>query len=255
MPTELFIATTSAGKLPLRVLAVKAVEPMVIFEDDDLLVVDKPANLVCHSADRPTLADWLRAYGIATPRLVNRLDRETSGLVIVAKSERAGRILGKQALRREIEKEYLAICWGEFSQETGIIDQPIAVTGTGVVYTKRIVDPAGKPSVTGFAVERRLTGFTVARLRPKTGRAHQLRVHMAWLGHSIVGDKIYGPDERLYLEFIENGVTDEMLGKLLLPRHALHAAVVTFRHSGTQQPVTYRAALPEDLEQFIAERS
>src|SRR5947209_3681224 len=168
MLTELFIATTSAGKLPLRVLMVKVASPAVVFEDDDLLVVDKLGNLVCHSASRPeqpTLVGWLREHGIATPRLINRLDRETSGLVVVARNERAGRILGKQVLRREIEKEYLAICWGEFSQETGIINQPIAVTGTGVVYTKRIVDPGGKPSVTGFAVERRVTGFTVARLR------------------------------------------------------------------------------------------
>ena len=109
--------------------------------------------------------------------------------------------------------------------------------------------------MTGFAVERRLTGFTVVRLRPKTGRAHQLRVHMAWFGHPIVGDKVYGPDERLYLEFIAKGVTDEMLGKLLMPRHALHATAVTLRHPGTQQPVTHRAALPEDLQHFIAERS
>src|SRR5206468_11178689 len=137
-----------------------------------------------------------------------RLDRETSGLAVVAKNARAGKIVGKQVLRREIEKEYVAICWGEFSHDAGRIDQPIAVRTGGPVFTKRVVDPAGKPSVAEFEVERRLAGFTVVRLRPRTGRAHQLRVHLAWLGHPIVGDKVYGPDERLYLEFIENGVTD-----------------------------------------------
>ena len=235
---------------------VKTLGLQIILEEDDVLVVDKPGGLVCHSASRPehtTLAELLREHGIPIPRLINRLDRETSGLVIVAKNERAGKLLGKQVLRREIEKEYIAVCWGELRQDSGTIDQPIAVTGNGLVYTKRIIDPAGKPSMTEFAVERRFAGFTVVRLRPRTGRAHQLRVHMAWLGHPIVGDKIYGPDERLYLEFIEHGVTDEMLGKLLLPRHALHAGQVTFRHPRTQLPVTARADLPADMAQFVEE--
>jgi len=236
------------------VLTANTTGPAVVFEDEDLLVVDKPGGLVCHSASRPehpTLVGWLREYGITTPRLINRLDRETSGLVVVAKNERTGRILGKQVLRREIEKEYVAICWGELSEDIGIIDQPIAVTGGGLVYTKRVVSPAGKPSITEFLVERRLAGFTVVRLQPQTGRAHQLRVHMAWLGYPIVGDKVYGPDERLYLEFIEKGVTEEMLGKLLLPRHALHAARVTL----CQPPMSFTAPLPEDMRVFIGEHA
>lgn len=230
----------------------------ILLEDDDVLVVDKPGGLVCHSASRPehtSLAVLLREHGIETPRLINRLDRETSGLVIVAKTERAGKNLGKQVLRREIQKEYRAICWGELRQAAGTIDQPIAVTSDGPVYTKRIVSPDGKPSVTEFFVEQKLTGFTVVGLRPQTGRAHQLRVHMAWLGYPIVGDKIYGPDERLYLEFIEHGVTDTMLAKLLLPRHALHAGAVTFRHPRTQLPVTCRTELPADMAQFIKAKS
>ncbi len=230
-------------------LTVKSIEPVVVFEDDDLLVVDKPGNMACHSADRPTLAGWLRGRGLATPRLMNRLDRETSGLVVVAKNERTAKSLGKQVLRHEIQKEYVAICWGEFAQDTGVVDSPIGITKDSVVYTKRVIDPAGKPSVTEFAVEQRLPEFTVVRLKPRTGRAHQLRVHMASLGHPIVGDKIYGPDERWYLKFIENGVTGEMLDKLLMPRHALHAARLTLR----QPSVSFEASLPEDMERFIAE--
>jgi 23S rRNA pseudouridine1911/1915/1917 synthase len=253
-----------------------------VHEDDDLLVVDKPGNMVCHSAQRPgqvSLADWVRNHladttltdtqkrvppeagtegrASARPpvRFVNRLDRETSGLVLVTKNERAAKLLGKQVVRREVEKEYVAVCWGVFEKDAGTVDQPIGLTTDAPVYTKRVVDKvAGKESVTEFAVERRLRGFTVVRLVPRTGRTHQLRVHLAWLGHPIVGDKIYGPDERLYLEFIEKGVTDEMLAKLLLPRHALHAATLTVRHPATQARVAYRAELPADMARFIEER-
>ncbi len=236
---------------------VKDSTPRAIFEDEDLLIVDKPGGMVCHSASRPehpTLVAWVRARGV-TPRLINRLDRETSGLIVIAKNERTAKILGKAVLRREIEKEYVAICWGELEQNHGVVDKPIGLTNNAVVYTKRVVDEAGgKPCATEFFVEKRLPGFTVVRLRPRTGRAHQLRVHMTWLGHPIVGDKVYGPDETLYLQFIKNGVTEQMLGKLLLPRHALHAESVAFRHPRTQQPSVFRAPLPDDLEEFIAER-
>jgi 23S rRNA pseudouridine1911/1915/1917 synthase len=245
-------------------LTVKTAGPRVIFEDDDILVVDKPGGMVCHSAQRPehgSLADWLRGHGVATPRMINRLDRETSGLVVVAKNERAAKNLGQAVLRREIEKQYVAICWGDFEHPSGVIDQPIAIGAGSVVHTKRVVDPAaGKPSVTGFEVENGLRGpnssgqgFSVVRLKPRTGRAHQLRVHLAWLGHPIVGDKVYGPDETLYLQFIREGVTDAMLDKLLLPRHALHAETVAFRHPRTQQPCVFRAPLPEDMRTFINE--
>jgi len=254
-------------------------EPVVLFEDADLLVVDKPGNMVCHSASRPaqaSLTAWVRARGVTTPRLLNRLDRETSGVVVVANNERAARILGKQMLRRQIEKEYIAICWGRFAQPRGVVDQPIAVTKDSMVYTKRVVDPVGgRPSVTEYEVTDWLSGgqqraetsqtfchddhnnmgrgFSVVRVWARTGRAHQVRVHLAWLGHPIVGDKVYGPDEKWYLEFIEKGVTEEMLKHLLLPRQALHAAAVTARHPTTQERMTWRAPLPTDMRTFIEE--
>src|SRR5579862_1975824 len=102
--------------------------PEVIFEDDELLVVDKPGGMVCHSAQRPehtSLAEWVREHGLPTPRMINRLDRETSGLVVIAKNERSAKILGKAVLRRQIQKQYVAICHGKFARDNDVIDQPI----------------------------------------------------------------------------------------------------------------------------------
>jgi len=255
--------------------------PAILFEDDDLLVVDKPAHLVCHSASRPgqmSLAVWVREHGVGTPRFLNRLDRETSGVIVVAKNERAARNLSKQVLRRELQKEYIAICWGWLKEQRGVIDKPIGIARDGPVYTRRVVDEvSGQPCVTEFEVlcrlPRRAPGspafadgssrglekpedtFSVVALRPRTGRAHQLRVHMAWLGHPVVGDKVYGPDPRWYLEFIQHGVTEEMLRCLLMPRHALHAASVTGRHPTRPQPMTWRAELPQDMKRFIEEHA
>jgi 23S rRNA pseudouridine1911/1915/1917 synthase len=229
--------------------------PRTIFEDDDLFVVDKPAHMVCHSAkkpEHPTLVAWLREHGVAVPRLLNRLDRETSGLIVVAKNERAAGILGKQLQRGEIVKQYVAICCGHLKPDRGVVDRSIGFDPNSAVYTKRRVDEAGgRPSVTEFGVEKRLDRFTVVRLIPRTGRTHQLRVHMAWLGHPIVGDKMYGPDDRWYLKFIEHGVTKEMVDALLLSRHALHANRILLRHPTTQESCEFRAPLPSDLTAFI----
>lgn len=230
--------------------------PTIIFEDEDILVVDKPGGLVCHSAsrpDHPTLVGWLREHGVVVPRLLNRLDRETSGLVVVAKHERAARNLSNSQDRGEIRKRYTAICWGEFKEDRGVVDKAIGFATGSPVYTKRGIDEtAGKRSKTEWEVEKRLKGFTVVRLIPHTGRTHQLRVHMSWLGHPIVGDKIYGPDDTLYLQFIEGGVTGEMLTKLLLPRQALHADFMRLRHPRTQEFVEFRAPIPEDMTEFVS---
>jgi hypothetical protein len=145
---------------------------------------------------------------------------------------------GKQVLRREIEKEYVAICWGRLSDDTALLTNRLRLAEMGSVYKTR------RPSVRNrVSPSLWLNGdwpIHRGKIATANGRAHQLRVHMAWLGYPIVGDKVYGPDERLYLEFIEKGVTEEMLDKLLLPRHALHAARVTLRHP----PASFTVPLP-----------
>ena len=189
--------------------------------------------------------------------IVNRLDRETSGLVLVAKTAASARDFGLLMQRHSLRKEYLAIVWGWPEWEHKLVDAPLDRQGKhqpSVIWLKQMIHAAGAPAQTEFFVERRLrkstssgNRFSVIRAIPRTGRTHQIRVHLASVGHPVIGDKIYGPDEQLYLRFIDTGWTSELEQKILLPRHALHSAKLA-----TDDGREWTSALPPDLGEFCS---
>jgi 23S rRNA pseudouridine1911/1915/1917 synthase len=247
----------------------------IVEERDDFIVVEKPPFLLVHPT-KPSSARtlWgelkhLLAFEIANGgqiSIVNRLDRETSGLVLVAKTALAARHFGLLMQEQRIAKEYLAIVWGWPDWESRTVDAPLARQGAhqpSAIWLKQTIHPAGAPARTDFQVEHRFTRdspipnlasrvphpalrFSIIRAFPHTGRTHQIRVHLASLGHPIVGDKIYGPDEKLYLKFIETGWTPKLERQLLLPRHALHSAALEIE--GGER---WDSALPRDLADFV----
>ncbi|CAN5362092.1 RluA family pseudouridine synthase [soil metagenome] len=230
----------------------------MVAETDDYLVVDKPPFLLIHPSKpdgTPTLWAALRellAFELVNGgqvSIVNRLDRETSGLVLIAKNRAAARRFGRAMERRQIEKEYLALVWGWPEWQTTAVDAPLVRQGeyeTSAIWLKQSIHQQGAPALTEFRVEERFVRagerFAVVRALPQTGRTHQIRVHLAHLEHPIVGDKIYGPDEQLYLRFIETGWTDELERQLLLSRHALHSARLRIGDE-----LDWQSGLPEDL--------
>ncbi len=240
---------------PVRMIAPEELRSWIVHEDDRLLVVAKPGDAVCHPSKAgpwSSLVGAAREYtGLPVMHLVFRLDRETSGVVVLAKDPKMASRLQTAMQERKVGKVYTAILTGELAGPV-TVDQPLGDDTASVVFVKSAVRPDGQAAVTHFTPVAAGDGFTLVRVVTDTGRKHQIRAHAQWLGHALVGDKIYGPDARLYLEFIDHGWTPALAARLLLPRQALHCAEIDLRPAGL--PHVFSAPLPEDLRAFCASR-
>ncbi|HVU24697.1 MAG TPA: RluA family pseudouridine synthase [Opitutus sp.] len=240
---------------PARLITAEELRGWVLFEDERLLVINKPGDVVCHPSKAgpwSSLAGAVReCFGLAAAHLVFRLDRETSGVVVFAKDPAMAKRLQTAMQERKVRKSYLAVMTGTL-RDAVTVDQPLGDDVTSVVFVKSAVGEGGQRAVTHFTPVAWSAGgeFTLARIVTETGRKHQIRAHAQWLGHWLAGDKIYGPDARWYLEFIDHGWSAAMAEKLFLPRQALHCAEIDLREAGVEQ--VFAAPLAEDLRAFCA---
>jgi len=210
----------------------------ILYEDADVVVVNKPPGMTTHPAPGnrsgtlvnallgllPTLAESNNAE---RPGIVHRLDKDTSGIIVVAKNREALENLSSQFKLREVQKEYFALVKGNIKPDTGLIDAPI---GRDCTHRKKMaVNSSGRPAKTSFSVRCRFDGYTLLALKPETGRTHQIRVHLAAVGYPVVGDTTYG------------------IRSELVARQFLHAHQLTFRLPSAGEQVTFTAPLPADL--------
>lgn len=217
----------------------------ILYQDADIVIVNKPCGLVVHPAagnEDGTLVNALMYHikdlsgigGEMRPGIVHRLDKDTSGLILIAKNDRAHAIMSDQFKERSMEKHYRAVAYGSFKEESGLIDAPIA--RHPVDRKKMAIVSGGKPSQTEWNVLERLNGATYLDVHLLTGRTHQIRVHMQSVGHPLMGDSIYAPN-------IKHPVH--------IPRLMLHAYSLSFTHPTTEERMTICAPLPQVFEKTI----
>ncbi|MBS1811364.1 MAG: RluA family pseudouridine synthase [Acidobacteria bacterium] len=238
----------------------------ILFEDDDLLVINKQTGLLSHPSHKEKSGTLMNAVawhflhsthqpGKTAPRpiLLHRLDRDTSGVIAIAKTERASRIVSKAFRERRVKKSYLALVQGVVAEETGTIDASIGCDPHG--WPRWKVLPEGDPSQTNFTVKQRFAHHTLLELEPLTGRTHQLRIHCAHLGHPIVGDQVYRRTTRAESEAstVKKKETAEitMQPEIKVKHQLLHAHSLTFRHPTTNEDVCFLAPLPTEMAQII----
>jgi 23S rRNA pseudouridine1911/1915/1917 synthase len=223
----------------------------VLAEDETFLAIDKPAGLPIHTTAkfwRNTLTALLRErYPDQGLQVCHRLDRETSGVLLVGRGPEASSLLKRAFARRRVRKSYLALVHGLPDPAEGTVDLPLKLLDTPT-HLMMGVAADGLPSLTRYRVVRRFDAHALVEAAPETGRQHQIRVHLAAIGHPIVGDKLYRASERQFMAFCDGGLTPELLAAFDgLPRQALHAHRLTFPHPRTGAAITVESPLPPDL--------
>jgi 23S rRNA pseudouridine1911/1915/1917 synthase len=227
----------------------------VLAEDETFLAIDKPAGLPIHTTAkfwRNTLTALLRErYPDQALQVCHRLDRETSGVMLIARGAASASALKQAFARRKVSKSYLALCHGIPAPPSGVIDRPMKLLDTPTHIVMGVAGD-GSPAVTRYEVVRAFARHALLACAPETGRQHQIRVHLADIGHPIVGDKIYRAGEQHFIAYCDGGMTPALLAAFDgLARHALHAHRLTFPHPKTGSAITVESPLPEDLATYI----
>ncbi len=232
--------------------------PAVLYEDSRLLVVNKPPGMLAHPVGERFAYAVVGLIRVARPGalidLVHRLDRDTSGTLILSK-DRAANIVLKKAIMEDhvrVVKEYLAIVHGHPTWTEHESHEPLGKDPASGVELRRSVRPDGDASRTAFRVVQRLAAHSLVACRLFTGRTHQIRVHLHALGHPLLGDKLYGQPDDIFLEHLRQGPTARVCAAVGFPRHALHAWRITLPHPDDGAPRTVEAPLPEDMGQIVA---
>lgn len=272
---EAITITGTAVRQPLKAFP-EAIPLDVVYEDDSIVVLNKPAGIVVHAGSgedetgsKGTLVNALlhrfgqlsNAGGELRPGIVHRLDKETSGLLIVAKTDNAHRKLAEQFSRRETRKTYIALVHGWMPQAQGTITTPISrdLQRRTRMTTRR---SQGREAVTHWKTLKEIDGtygkFSLLEVKIETGRTHQIRVHLSSTGHPVVGDTLYGAPRDLYPVGRSTGSREQRLhqenGKPLgLRRNFLHAAAIQFRHPVTEMSASFKQPIPGDLDLFLAQ--
>jgi 23S rRNA pseudouridine1911/1915/1917 synthase len=242
--------TPKASDIPLN----------IVFEDDDLIVIDKQSGLTVHPGagnHDDTLVNALVGHygktlsslgGEERPGIVHRLDRDTSGLMVVAKNDQAHAKLSEAIANREVKRVYTALVWGNVSPESGTIKTNIARSNKDRTRMTVVSDPAGKVAITHYVTKRSLGYISILECSLETGRTHQIRVHLSHIGHSVVGDQTYGNNSRKINQYY-SGTKKEVLENF--KRQALHSSYLEFMHPTNLEIMRFESPLPKDLELIV----